>query len=57
MKNLKGKRIGVTLDKKTLELERQYRRQIGSPKTRAEIIRDLYKQFLKTQIRKYEKHN
>jgi hypothetical protein len=51
MQSLEGKRVLITLDKETLELETSYRKQQeGFVQSRAEIIRTLYNQFLKTVV-------
>lgn len=58
MQSLKGRKVTVTLDKETLELEARYCGLIDNgeapPQSRSEIMRGLYRDHLKTVVRKNE---
>ena len=59
MQSLKGRRVHVTLDKETLELEKRYCELIDEGKapaqSRSEIIRSVYKTHLKAFVFAKEK--
>ena len=51
MQSLKGKLVSVTLDKETLELEKELRILTdGKTKSRSEAIRELYNEYLKKAV-------
>jgi len=50
MQSLRGKKVQVTLDEETLRLERLYKRGKEPARSRAEIIRELYREYLKKHV-------